>query len=86
MHEYEFLFTLTNYYLTCYILLYFYYHIIILTIIIVIINIVIIIIIIIISVFCTGAIHYMNPLRSTESPHTACVPYEDITVIRNMPN
>ena len=85
MHEYEFLFTLTHYYLTCYILLYFYYHIIIITIIIVIINIVIIIIIII-SVFCTGAIHYTNPLRSTESPHTACVPYEDITVIRNMPN
>ena len=47
---YAFLFTLTHYYLTCYILLYFYYHIIIITIIIVII---IIVIIIIISVFCT---------------------------------
>ena len=49
---YEYLFTLTHYYLTCYILQYFYYHIIIITIIIVIINIAINVIIII-SVFCT---------------------------------
>ena len=77
---YEFLFMLTHYYLTCNILLYFYYHIIIITIIIVIIN-VVFIIIIIISVSCT--VRYTLYESATEYGESA---YEDITVIRNMPN